>query len=98
MTTYKGIKGLSIQTVAGDPSNLAAGDIWYDNVARKVQGAKIAAGTWASGGNVNTARSGQMSAGQTYDTAMIAGGEAVTATESYQISPTATVLGSPATV
>ena len=39
MTTYKGIKGLSIQTVAGDPSNLAAGDIWYDSVARKVQGA-----------------------------------------------------------
>ena len=83
MTTYKGIKGLSLQTVAGDPSNLLAGDIWYDSVARKIQGAKIAAGTWASGGNVNTARSGQMSAGQTYDTAMIAGGEAVTATELY---------------
>ena len=31
MTTYKGIKGFSIQTVAGDPSNLLTGDIWYDS-------------------------------------------------------------------
>ena len=84
MTTYKGIKGLSIQTVAGDPSNLAAGDIWYDSVARKVQAAKIVPGTWASGGDTNTARSGSMSAGLTYDTAMIAGGNPnVTATELY---------------
>ena len=42
MTTYKGIKGLSIQTVAGDPSNLETGMIWYDSVAKKVQGAKLA--------------------------------------------------------
>ena len=52
MTTYKGIKGLSIQTVAGDPSVLAAGDIWYDSVAKKVQGAKLGVGAWASGGNM----------------------------------------------
>ena len=74
MTTYKGIKGLSLQSIAGDPGNVAIGDIWYDNVAKAIQGAKIAAGTWASGGNVNTARSGKMSGGLTYDTAMIAGG------------------------
>jgi hypothetical protein len=83
MTTYKGIKGLSIQSIAGDPGNVAIGDIWYDSVAKAIQGAKIAAGTWASGGNTNTARSGSMSAGQTYDTAMIAGGGSVTATELY---------------
>ena len=41
MTTYKGIKGLSIQTVAGDPSNLGAGDIWFDSVAKKIQGATL---------------------------------------------------------
>ena len=34
MTTYKGIKGLSIHTVDGDPSVLAAGDIWYDSAAK----------------------------------------------------------------
>jgi len=52
MTTYKGIKGLSVQTVAGDPSNLAAGDIWYDSGAKKIQGAKLGVGAWASGGNM----------------------------------------------
>ena len=51
MTTYKGIRGLTIQTVAGDPSVLAVGDIWYDSVAKKIQGAKLAVGAWASGGN-----------------------------------------------
>ena len=55
MTTYKGIKGLSIQTVAGDPSNLENGMIWYDSVAKKVQGAKLAAGSWSSGGNMSQA-------------------------------------------
>ena len=57
MTTYKGIKGLSIQTVAGDPSNLAAGMIWYDSGSQKIQGAKLSVGAWASGGNLNSARS-----------------------------------------
>ena len=83
MTTYKGIRGLTIQTVDGDPSNLAAGDIWYDSAARKLQGAKIVAGTWAAGADFNTPRAGKMSAGQTYNTYMIAGGESVTATETY---------------
>ena len=54
MTTYKGIKGFSIQTVAGDPGTLIAGQVWYDNVARKIQGAKLAPGAWSSGGNMNT--------------------------------------------
>ena len=56
MTTYKGIKGFSIQTVAGDPSNLEAGDIWYDSTAYKIKGAKIPAGAWSSGTNLNTSR------------------------------------------
>lgn len=56
MTTYKGIKGLSIQTVAGDPSNLALGDIWYDSGARKVQGAKTPAGAWSTGADLNASK------------------------------------------
>ena len=72
MTTYKGIKGLSIQTVAGDPSNLATGLIWYDSVAKKVQGAKLPAGSWASGGNLNTGRSYGAAAGG-YTTALMIG-------------------------
>ena len=56
MADYKAIKGHNIQTVDGDPSVLQTGDIWYNSSVRKIRGAKIAAGAWASGGNLNTAR------------------------------------------
>jgi len=56
MADYKAIKGHTIRTVAGDPSVLAVGDIWYDSVARKVQGAGLSTASWASGGNINTGR------------------------------------------
>ena len=56
MADYKAIKGHTIQTVAGDPGTIADGLIWYDSVARKIQGSKTGAGAWASGGNLNTAR------------------------------------------
>jgi len=88
MTTYKGIKGFSIQTVAGDPGTIVDGLIWYDSIARKVQGSKTGAGTWASGGNLNTAKG---STGAATDgantTGLVFGGLSATATlaetESY---------------
>jgi len=52
MATYKELKGLTIQTVAGDPSNLVDGLIWYSSTSKKIRGAKTAAGAWASGGNL----------------------------------------------
>ena len=54
MATYKAIKGLAIRTVDGDPSTLITGDIWYNSSARTLKGAKLAAGAWSSGGNMNT--------------------------------------------
>ena len=51
MTTYKGIRGLTIRTIDGDASPLIAGDIWYNSAARKIKGSKLPAGTWTSGGN-----------------------------------------------
>ena len=56
MTTYKGIRGLTIRTIAGDASPLIQGDIWYDSTAYKIKGAKIPAGAWSSGTNLNTSR------------------------------------------
>ena len=56
MTTYKAIRGLTIQTVAGDPDPLTTGDIWYSSITKKIRGAKLAAGAWSSGVNVNSAR------------------------------------------
>jgi len=52
MTTYKGLRGLTIQTVAGDPSNITLGDIWYSNTTRKIRVGKLSTGSWASGGNM----------------------------------------------
>ena len=52
MADYKAIKGHTIQTVAGDPSVLAVGDIWYSNTTKKIRIAATTAGSWASGGNM----------------------------------------------
>ena len=56
MADYKAIKGHTIETVAGDPSVLQVGDIWYSNTTKKIRGAKLAAGAWASGGTLTTGR------------------------------------------
>ena len=83
MTTYKAIRGLTIQTVAGDPSPLTTGDIWYSSTAKKIRGAKLAAGAWASGAAMNTAR--DSSAGSGIGTAglVFAGSPETVITESY---------------
>jgi hypothetical protein len=88
MADYKALRGFTIQTVAGDPSNLILGQVWYDSAAKKVQGAKLAGGAWASGGNLNTTRNTAYSAQQSgYTAGMVAGGNSpgglLTATELY---------------
>jgi hypothetical protein len=57
MATYKGIKGFSIQNLSADPSNLIEGEMWYNSTSGvwKVE-ETTAAGTWASGNSLNTAR------------------------------------------
>ena len=56
MTTYKGIKGLSIREIAGDPDPLATGDIWYSSVTAKIRGAKIPAGAWSTAADTNSSK------------------------------------------
>ena len=63
MTTYKGIRGQTIRTVDGDPSTLIVGDIWYNSSSRKIKGAKLDAGTWATGNNLTTGRGYAVAAG-----------------------------------
>ena len=72
MTTYKGIKGLSIQTIAGDPSNLASGDIWYNSSSRKIRGTRLVA-AWSSAPALNAGRQGKAGGG-TQTAAWVAGG------------------------
>jgi hypothetical protein len=57
MATYKGIKGFSIQNLSADPSNPIEGEMWYNSTSNvwKVEEA-TAAGAWATGGSMGTAR------------------------------------------
>ena len=38
MATYIGIKGVAIQSVAGDPANPTEGQIWYDSTNGRLRG------------------------------------------------------------
>ena len=54
MTTYKSIRGLTVQSVTTDP--------------------EVYAGSWSSGGTMNSARSAKQSGGTGNDNAIVAGG------------------------
>ena len=57
MATYKGIQGYSVQKLSSDPTaSEAVGQLWYNSSTGKFKVGVQAAGAWASGGNLNTAR------------------------------------------
>ena len=75
MATYKGINGFAVQSVASDPSPLDEGQVWYNNATYAFKLASVTtAGTWASGGNLNTARRGIFASGGGTQTAALAVG------------------------
>src|SRR6056300_15836 len=60
MTTYKQIRGTTVQSNAGTLENAAEGQLWYDSTNKDFKysyGATSLVGSWATGGNLNTARS-----------------------------------------
>jgi hypothetical protein len=59
MAEYKNIKGFKVQTVSTDPAVSNLGQVFYNSTANafKVTRQSVPAGTWASGGSLNTARS-----------------------------------------
>jgi hypothetical protein len=64
MTTYKGINGFAVQSVASDPSPLDEGQVWYNNTSYAWKLASVTtSGTWATSGNMNQARGAIGSAG-----------------------------------
>jgi hypothetical protein len=87
MTTYYGLYGQKVQYLASDPTDVQIGQVWYNSTSAtlKVRNATTA-GTWAAGGNMNTARSALGSAG-TQTAALAFGGYATSPsgnmTESY---------------
>ena len=61
MATYRGVKGLTIQTVSSDPPNPVSGQGWYNSTLGIIKAA--GASGWATGGNLNTARHSGFGAG-----------------------------------
>ena len=64
MATYKDIRGTNVKTVSSDPPAPVNGQVWYNSTDQVMKGfTSIVDGSWASGGNLNTARSLMGSAG-----------------------------------
>ena len=55
MATYKAIKGINIQTIAGDPGTVQVGEIWNKSILGKLRVGQTTAAAWSTGGNLNTA-------------------------------------------
>ena len=73
MTTYKGINGFAVQSVASDPSPLDEGQVWYNNATYAFKLAGIQAAAFSSGGNMNTGRQGLAGAGTQTSTVAFGG-------------------------
>ena len=52
MATYKALRGVTIQTVDGDPGTIQFGEMWYNSSAKTLKVGQTTAGSWALGGNL----------------------------------------------
>jgi len=76
MANYKDIHGTQIETVSSDPDNPVNGQVWYNSAEQKLKGLKSnPAGTWSSGGNMNTARWVGANGAGTQTAGLVYGGE-----------------------
>ena len=72
------------QTVSSDPSPASFGDIWYNSTSQKVRLKQKTAGSWATGGNMGTARGNGLGGAGTQTAALAFGGDGGTnLTETY---------------
>ena len=63
MATYKGVKGFTIQTIAGDPPAPQLGQVWYNTTSNVLKGYLTATAAWSSGGNLNEPKRGVIGIG-----------------------------------
>ena len=85
MADYINIYGQDILAVASDPANPTVGQIWYNTTSNTLKGGGVTtSGTWATGNNLNTARTALAGCG-TQTTALAFGGTPAPtgATEEY---------------
>ena len=74
MTTYYGLYGQKVQYLASDPTDVQVGQVWYNSTSAVLKVRSVTTtGTWASGGNMNTAR-GALSGAGTQTAALAVGG------------------------
>ena len=80
MSEYKGIKGFQVQTRTEDPSPTEAqiGDFYYNSTTGQFKNISdgISAGTWGSGGTMNTARYRMFGGFGPHSEGLVAGGQA----------------------
>jgi hypothetical protein len=78
MANYKELDGFGVQTLAADPDSAGwVGSIFYNSTSgtfKTVKPGGLAAATWASGGDLNTARASMGSANDGTQTASLAFG------------------------
>ena len=75
MATYKGIKGVKVQTKASDPTaSEADGTVWYNTTSSALKYAIQGTGAWGSGGALNTPRNGSAGAGVSQTSSLCFGG------------------------
>ena len=73
MATYKGVKGFTIQTIAGDPPAPVTGQVWYNTTSNVLKGYAPVTGAWAAGNNVLVGR-GQVAGAGIQTAALLFGG------------------------
>jgi len=95
MADYQDIRGLRVKYLSADPSNPENGEVWYNSTSGTLK-TQLFGGSWASGGDLNTARRALWGAGS--QTAALAFGGYVSgksgATEEYNGASWATSPGS----
>jgi len=76
MTTYKDIRGTHITTVASDPPAPVSGQMWYNSTTQVMKGfTSSPAGTFSSGGSMNTSRYYHAGYGASNDAAFAVSGQ-----------------------
>ena len=77
MATYKGIKGVKVQSKASDPTaSEADGTVWYNTTSSALKYAIQGGGAWASGGSMTRVGSTDVRMSGTQTATLMAGGYA----------------------
>jgi len=74
MATYYGTYGQKVQYLASDPTDVQVGQVWYNSTSATLKVRGFGTASWASGGNMGTARDVLGGAGGTTSAVLAIGG------------------------